>query len=103
MPDAPEAVLKETGTFRDEEDTVGHFLRRCTVKKPEAREQAKMVYRSFCYFCKDELGLARNHIPSQKAISSDLRAQPHIERVEGRTIMYHGIELKPEWIPKDDD
>ncbi|MBN2061686.1 MAG: hypothetical protein JW882_14845 [Deltaproteobacteria bacterium] len=102
MPPAPDIVLKETKAFRDEEDLVGRYLRQCTDKEPHSEEQAKDIYRSFCYFCREELGLSIKQTPSQKSIAADLRAQPHIERIEGRTVVYAGIEIKKEWIPPDD-
>jgi putative DNA primase/helicase len=102
MPPPPDAVKKETKAFRDEEDLVGRYLRQCTEKNYDAQEQAKDVYQSFCYFCREELGLTSKQTPSQKAISADLRAQPHIECIESRTIYYRGISINPEWrAPKD--
>lgn len=102
MPSPPDEVKKETRVFRDEEDLVGRFLRQCTEKVTHAQEQAKDVYRSFSYFCREELGLSQKQTPSQKAISTDLRAQPYIERIEGRTVAYAGIKLVSEWIPAED-
>jgi putative DNA primase/helicase len=102
MPAPPAAVTAETRSFRDEEDLVGRYLRQCTKEIPEAFEQAKDVYRSFCYFCREEIGLSLKQTPSMKAISADLRAQPHIEREEKNTVIYHGIKIKSEWIPMED-
>jgi len=102
MPPPPDAVLNETRSFRDEEDLVGRYLRQCTEEVPDAYEQAKDLYRSFCYFCREEIGLSAKQTPSLKAISSDLRAQPHIERVEKHTVLYYGIRIKPDWIPAED-
>lgn len=102
MPQPPDAVTKETRSFRDEEDLVGRYLRQCTKEIPDAFEQAKDLYRSFCYFCREEIGLSAKSTPSLKAISADLRAQPHIERVEKHTVLYYGVQIKPDWIPKDD-
>lgn len=102
MPTPPASVLNETRSFRDEEDLVGRFLRQCTQELPDAFEQAKDLYRSFCFFCREELGLSAKQTPSLKGISGDLRAQPHIERVEDRTVKYYGIKLRPEWIPDSD-
>lgn len=102
MPAPPAAVLQETRSFRDEEDLVGRYLRQCTDEVPDAHEQAKDLYRSFAYFCREEIGLSAKQTPSLKAISADLRAQPHIERVESRTVLYYGIRIKADWVPADD-
>jgi len=103
MPPPPAAVLKETQGFRDEEDTVGRFVRQCTQELPESYVQAKDLYRSFCFFCREELGLSAKSTPSLKSISGDLRAQPHIERDDkGRTVRYWGVKIHPEWIPDED-
>jgi putative DNA primase/helicase len=102
MPTPPDAVLNETRSFRDEEDMVGRYLRQCTEAIPDSFEQAKDLYRSFRYWCREEIGLSAKSTPSLKAISGDLRAQPHIERVEKRTVLYYGIKILQEWIPDDD-
>jgi putative DNA primase/helicase len=102
MPNPPDPVLNETRAFRDEEDLVGRFLRQCTKEEPTAQEQAKDVYRSFCYWCREEVGLTARSTPSMKAISADLRAHPHIEKVEGRTVVYGGIKIHQEWVPPED-
>jgi putative DNA primase/helicase len=103
MPAPPEAVLKETADFRDEEDLVGRYLKQCTEIVPDGMEQAKDIYLSFAWWCKEELGLTAKSTPSQKAISSDLRAQPHIEREPGRVNKYRGIQVRKEWIPPKED
>lgn len=102
MPNPPDPVRNETRAFRDEEDLVGRFLRMCTEEEPVAQEQAKDLYRSFCYWCREEVGLTARSTPSMKGISADLRAHPHIERVEGRTVVYGGLKIRKEWVPPED-
>jgi len=102
MPPPPDIIANETRSFRDEEDLVGRYLRLCTDQVPDEFEQAKDLYRSFCFFCREEVGLSAKSTPSMKAISADLRAQPYIERVEKATVLYYGVRVKPDWVPPDD-
>jgi putative DNA primase/helicase len=97
MPSAPDIVKDETAAFRDEEDLVGRFLKICTAPNILWEEPAKEIYASFTYYCHEELGLNSKQTPSQKAIAADLRAQPHIERIQGRTISYKGLKIVDEW------
>lgn len=99
MPDPPEDILNEKKFIKQDNDIFGRFLEVCTEKNKDSQLQAKDIYKSFRYFCKEELGLSEKQIPSQKAISRDLAAQAHISRLPGRVIDYRGIKIIDEWVP----
>lgn len=98
MPAPPKSVTKETQDFRNDADIVGRWLSLCTDKVDFYEVGATTAYVSFKKFCEEYLGLTEKQIPSQKFFGSDLRNRPHIERKEGHTITYKGIQIKSEWL-----
>jgi putative DNA primase/helicase len=101
MPRPPSAVLQETKEYRSEQDLVGQFLGQCCVEKPEsdAKEQMRDLHAAFRAWQLKEQGFTEKNAWSVRALASELKGRPGIERESGRVIHYRGVQLLRDWAP----
>ena len=84
----PDAVIQLVHEFKEESDTLGLFLRECTINKVGSKVQAKDLYTRYVEWCR-----ANNEVPDNKTrFGLDMKKRITKEN-DGRHVFYKDIAL----------
>lgn len=84
----PEAIIELVHEFKEESDTLGLFLRECTINKVGSKVQAKDLYTRYVEWCR-----ANNEVPDNKTrFGLDMKKRITKEN-DGRHVFYKDIAL----------
>jgi putative DNA primase/helicase len=94
MPKPPNCVLEETNQYRNDQDLVGQFIRECTDRDPNNKEQMKDIYKAFRQWCMEEQRITEKYVMSMNMLGADLKGRADMERIESNKTYYKGIRIK---------
>ena len=84
----PDAVIQLVHEFKEESDTLGLFLKECTICKEGSKVQAKDLYTKYVEWCR-----ANNEVPDNKTrFGLDMKKRISKES-NGRNVFYKDIAL----------
>jgi putative DNA primase/helicase len=103
MPRPPSAVLAETQEYKEDQDQLGAFIRRCCLKRPphDMRIQMKHLHEALKTWLMDEQGVPEKATWSQKRLARELKGRDGVERIESNKVFYRGILPRREWLPEE--
>jgi len=92
----PEAVLRETEEYREEQDTLGGFIDEYCIEKPGVCVSCQKLYAAYQGWAKDREG--RRNVLTQQQFGEAMKARGRERKRKGEDRRWHriGIALRPD-------
>jgi putative DNA primase/helicase len=85
----PQQVLAAVNEYREEMDTVGHWIEECCIQGNEHQTQSSILYRSYKFWC-----LENGHHPMSQTRFGTSLSERGLKKIKAGVVYWHSLKLR---------